>query len=89
MGELKFGGANGRKPQAEARRYVYAVAATMLENELGEHQRNGWMFGGLEEEPDRRRVALMRAPPFRALSVAPEIGGTRTIVPCAVRTQYV
>jgi hypothetical protein len=54
VAKLKFSGASGRRPQAEARSYVYSVIVAMLDNELGESQ--GWMFGGIEEEPDERRV---------------------------------
>ena len=50
---MKFNGSSGRKPQTEARRYVYAVLATAIEHD-GDDIR-GWLFGGLEE-PDRRRV---------------------------------
>ena len=51
---MKFNGSSGRKPQTEARRYVYGVLATAIEND-GEDMR-GWLFGGLEDEVDRRRV---------------------------------
>lgn len=51
---LKFDGSSGRRPSAEARRYVLAVVATSIDNDLGD--REGWLLGGLEEEPDRRRV---------------------------------
>ena len=51
---LKFSGESGRAPQAEARRYVYAVLVSVLENEFNDDE--GWMFGGIETEPDRRRL---------------------------------
>ena len=54
MADLKFSGANGRKPQTEARRYVYRILFSMLKHELGDV--DGWMFGGIEEEPDKRRL---------------------------------
>ena len=54
MSELKFSGASGQRPQTEARRYVYAVLSAMLDHELCEPE--GWMFGGIEQEPDERRV---------------------------------
>jgi len=49
-------GRHGRKPNTEARRYVYAILVPMLEHELNSDQRDGWMFGGIEEEPDQRRL---------------------------------
>ena len=51
-----FTGSNGRKPQTEARRWVYGVLATILDNgqERGE---NGWFALGPEgDEFDRRRL---------------------------------
>lgn len=51
-----FNGSNGRKPQTEARRWVYGVIATILDNgqERGEH---GWFALGPEgDEFDRRRL---------------------------------
>jgi len=53
---LRFSGASGRTPQAEARRYVYGVMCAMLEHELTPEARDGWMFGGIEHEPDQRRL---------------------------------
>lgn len=55
---LKFNGDFGRKPQAEARRYVYGVLVSMLANERRQGRENGegWMFGGIEREEDRRRL---------------------------------
>ena len=54
MTPLKFNGSSGRRPSAEARSYVYAVLASALETDLGDPE--GWMRGGIEEEPDERRV---------------------------------
>lgn len=57
MSTLKFNGASGRKPQTEARRYVYRIIFSMLDSEFNEpdfHQ--GWMFGGIENSADRRRL---------------------------------
>jgi hypothetical protein len=51
---LTFNGKSGRKPQTEARRYVYRIIASMLANDAVDG--NGWLLGGLDEEPDRRRV---------------------------------
>ena len=51
---MRFTSNNGRTPQAEARRYVYALLVPMLEHELSDP--DGWMFGGIEEEPDKRRL---------------------------------
>lgn len=57
MSALRFNSNDGRKPQTEARRYVYNVIAAMLENEFNEPDcYDGWMFGGIEQEPDRRRL---------------------------------
>lgn len=56
MSELRFTGDSGRRPQAEARRYVYGVLATMLEHELTAEARDGWIFGGIEFDADRRRL---------------------------------
>jgi len=52
---MKFTSEPGRTAQAKARRFVYAVLVPMLEHELGDPE--GWMFGGIEEEPDKRRLA--------------------------------
>jgi alcohol dehydrogenase YqhD (iron-dependent ADH family) len=52
--KLLFNGDDGRKPQTEARRYVYRILRTMLDHEL--QDRDGWMFGGVEREPDVRRL---------------------------------
>lgn len=54
MTELQFNGRDGLRPQAQARRYVYRVLFAMLDHELTE--RDGWMFGGIEQEPDQRRL---------------------------------
>jgi hypothetical protein len=56
VADLKFSSANGRKPQTEARRYVYAILVPMLEHELSGEACDGWMFGGIEEEPDKWRL---------------------------------
>lgn len=49
-----FDGKSGRKPSAEARRYIYAVLATAIVHDLLDLE--GWIFGGMDEEPDRRRA---------------------------------
>jgi len=51
---MKFDGKSGRRPSAEARRYVYNVIATSIESDLRDD--GGWLMGGLDEEVDRRRV---------------------------------
>lgn len=51
---LKFSGDSGRKPSAEARRYVYAVMASALETDLIDPE--GWVRGGLGNEFDDRRA---------------------------------
>jgi hypothetical protein len=50
----RFTGQSGLRPQTEARRYVYLVLASMLARELEDDE--GWMFGGIEDESDRRRL---------------------------------
>lgn len=53
---MKFTNSNGRKPQTEARKYVYNVLSQMLECELSPDENEGWMFGGIEDDFDRRRL---------------------------------
>lgn len=56
---MMFDGSSGMRPNAQARRYVYAVAASALETDLGDP--DGWVFGGMEEKADRvlaRKAAL-------------------------------
>ena len=53
--KLKFDGSSGQLPSAEARRYVYRVLASCLEDDV-QHAAEGWVFGGLENEFDRRRA---------------------------------
>jgi hypothetical protein len=52
--ELKFNGSSGRKPQAEARRYVYRMLSTVLD--LAIQNGDGWLFDNVEREPDQRRL---------------------------------
>ncbi len=54
----QFSGSSGLKPQAEARRYVYAVLVSMLAEEIreGNDRGEGWMFGGVDDPFDRRRL---------------------------------
>lgn len=52
---IKFDGSSGRKPQTEARRYIYRVMAAAIQNEVT-GDRDGWIFGGMENESDRRRL---------------------------------
>jgi hypothetical protein len=53
--QMKFTSANGRgMPRKQARRYVYNVLTMMLDYELTD--REGWMFGGIDNECDRRRL---------------------------------
>jgi hypothetical protein len=51
---MKFDGSSGRKPSAEARRYVYAVLASCLADDMTD--RGGWVFGGIDSDFDRRRL---------------------------------
>ena len=52
--DLKFISANGRKPSAEARRYIYRVLASSLAQDMDDH--DGWVFGGITNDCDRRRL---------------------------------
>ena len=53
----KFNGANGRKPSTEARHFVYARLARLLEDELDENQCAGWLYMEIDaDEFDRRRI---------------------------------
>jgi hypothetical protein len=55
-----------REPQfkfptlSAARAYVYGVCASMLEHQYASspENREGWMFGGVEDAEDRRRLLL-------------------------------
>ena len=49
-----FDGRSGRLPSAEARRYVYAVLAASLADDIT--NREGWVLGGVEREVDQRRA---------------------------------
>lgn len=53
---LCFNGSSGRTYQYEARRYVYRMLIPMLKNELRPEESGGWMFGGITQEPDLRRL---------------------------------
>lgn len=50
----RFNGDSGRKPQTEARRYVYAILSEMILSEIREQGQ--WMYGGIENEFDRTRL---------------------------------
>jgi hypothetical protein len=52
---MKFNGSSGRRPSAEARRYIYAVMASALTEDMRDD--GGWVYGGIESEFDRRRLA--------------------------------
>jgi hypothetical protein len=46
------------KVRTHARRYVLNVTAAMLENEFNEPDfHEGWMFGGVENDEDRKLLA--------------------------------
>lgn len=47
---------NGRTSEAEAKRYVYRILSRMLIQELHPDEHGGWMFGGIEEESDKRKL---------------------------------
>lgn len=57
MSKLRFNGDNGRKPTTEARRYIYRVLAASLEEDMKDYQ--GWILGGIDQEPDRRRLHIV------------------------------
>lgn len=54
MSAIMFDGKSGRRPSAEARRYVYRVLAAALDEDLNDRQ--GWVFGGMDHDVDRRRA---------------------------------
>ena len=47
-----FDGSSGRRPSAEARRYVYRVLASSLDMDLKDP--DGWVRGGIEKLADVR-----------------------------------
>ena len=49
---MMFDGSSGRPPRSEARRYVLGVVASSIEDDL--HDKQGWIFGGMEDPADRR-----------------------------------
>lgn len=51
---LMFSGTSGRRPSSEAHRYIYKVLASSLQADLNDAE--GWVFGGVTQEPDRRRA---------------------------------
>ncbi len=55
----KFNGKSGRKPQTEARRWVYGVIAYLLDSDH-ERSENGWFSMG-EEATTADRVRLNKA----------------------------
>lgn len=56
MGKLQFSSEHGHTPSYEARHYIYRVLANALETDMTD--RDGWILGGIEEEPDRRRLHI-------------------------------
>lgn len=57
MRELLFRGTNGHKPTTQARKYIYRILATALETDMTDPE--GWVLGGVEQEPDRRRLHIV------------------------------
>lgn len=51
---MKFDGSSGRKPETEARKYVYNILVEMLRHELSPEEKDGWMFGGIERDADQQ-----------------------------------
>jgi len=43
----------GSRPRSQARKYVYSVLSLMLEQELNPDEKEGWVFGGIDDERDR------------------------------------
>lgn len=58
MSDLKFSGDGKTKPSTQARKYVYRVIGAMLDHQLSDNTENreGWIFGGIDNEFDRRRL---------------------------------
>jgi hypothetical protein len=56
MSKLQFNSERGHTPSYEARRYIYRVLASALENDMTDPA--GWILGGVEQEPDRRRLHI-------------------------------
>ena len=56
--EMRFRAEGGRKASTAARAYLYGVVASMLEAEYATSpaNREGWVFGGIENDFDRRRL---------------------------------
>jgi hypothetical protein len=46
-----FEGKDGRTPEEEAKRYIYAVLASSLMEDLNDL--GGWVFGGMDNKADR------------------------------------
>lgn len=51
---MKFDGSSGRRPSAEARRYIYAILVAMISNDMEDP--DGWIRGGIDCEFDTRRL---------------------------------
>jgi len=54
IGAMLFDGSSGRRPSAEARRYVFRVLVRTIAEDLTNN--DGWLLGGVEDATDRRRI---------------------------------
>lgn len=52
---MRFDGSSGKKPSAEARRYVYKTIAHFLTDDV-DNAGGGWLLSGIDDEVDRRRI---------------------------------
>lgn len=71
MSELRFNGGNGRKPSAQARRYVYQRLAIMLKEDMYQHPPpagGSFVLRHLDNEFDVRRVRKEAAKVISELS---------------------
>lgn len=59
MSNLRFSGANGRKPSAQARRYIYERLAVMLKEDMYQHpspEGGSFVLRHINNEFDVRRI---------------------------------
>jgi len=59
MSDLRFDGKNGRKPSAQARRYIYERLAVMLKEDMYQHPApddGSFVLRHIDNQFDERRV---------------------------------
>lgn len=59
MSDLRFNGTNGRKPSAQARRYIYERLAVMLKEDMYQHpppEGGSFVLRHIDNPFDERRV---------------------------------